>query len=464
MVNPNNNTLIDNSAYSNSGYGFNITSATGCTLKGNKATNNGWGIRMYAGYGHTLKENIIDSNDTYGIYLSGQRGITVTQNVISKNFKGIYITCAGVTGNIFNNNLINNTTQVIFQPSGECGHDVIFNLEYPIGGNYWSDWTSPDNDQDGFVDDAYEMEYCWSDWSGYQTGCILFSDYYPWVRPITIFDSDGDGIRDEVDENPNMPVIRRFSDKSLGGSTSGQIRGLDAETTIDILDAPASADGLLAIVSGSGVARVRIDGSIGEYYLNEGQYILTSGSVILSVVQGLATIEYSIGGEEIIIVVNEGAVVLNEIVVEDELQELVVDPDDGSAVTVKVNGEPLPEDESFTFIKVSIDIKPGSYPNCFNNNGHGVIPVAILSSDTFDATQVDPITVKLDSQEVRIVGRKGNLQAHIEDVNNDGLDDLMLQIEDVDETYQEGDTIATLTGETFDDSSIFGTDSICIVP
>ena len=32
---------------------------------------------------------------------------------------------------------------------------------------------------------------------------------------------------------------------------------------------------------------------------------------------------------------------------------------------------------------VEIDIKPGSDPNCFNNNGHGVIPVAILSSNNF---------------------------------------------------------------------------------
>jgi hypothetical protein len=30
--------------------------------------------------------------------------------------------------------------------------------------------------------------------------------------------------------------------------------------------------------------------------------------------------------------------------------------------------------------EVGIDIKPGSDPNCFNINGHGVIPVAILGS------------------------------------------------------------------------------------
>ena len=54
--------------------------------------------------------------------------------------------------------------------------------------------------------------------------------------------------------------------------------------------------------------------------------------------------------------------------------------------------------------------------------------------------------------------------AHIEDANGDGLDDLVLQIGDEDGTYDEGEIIATLTGETFDEISIVATDSLCIVP
>lgn len=115
-------------------------------------------------------------------------------------------------------------------------------------------------------------------------------------------------------------------------------------------------------------------------------------------------------------------------------------------------------------INVDIDIKPGSDPNCFNNNGQGVIPVAILSSVDFDATQIDPLSVSLDGQAVRIVGKKGNVQSHAEDVNTDGLADLVLQIADEDGTYTEGDAIAILTGETIDGTAIQGTDAICIVP
>jgi hypothetical protein len=116
---------------------------------------------------------------------------------------------------------------------------------------------------------------------------------------------------------------------------------------------------------------------------------------------------------------------------------------------------------------VEIDIKPGSYPNCFNNNGHGVIPVAILGTADFDVTTIDPSTVKLASLAVRAVGKKGNLQAHIEDVNEDGFDDLVVQIEDVDGAFTNGNGTATLTGNLkaeFGGTPIQGTDEICIVP
>jgi len=112
-------------------------------------------------------------------------------------------------------------------------------------------------------------------------------------------------------------------------------------------------------------------------------------------------------------------------------------------------------------IPVDIDIKPGSDPNCFNNDGHGVIPVAILGSATFDATQVDPLTLSLDSQTVKTKGN-GDPQTNIEDVNGDGFDDLVVKIIDADGTYAVGTGTATLTGQLFDGTPIEGTDSICI--
>jgi hypothetical protein len=115
------------------------------------------------------------------------------------------------------------------------------------------------------------------------------------------------------------------------------------------------------------------------------------------------------------------------------------------------------------YLTVKIDIKPGSDPNCFNNDGNGVIPVAILTTDNFDAAAVDPFSVSLDEASARVKGKSGNAGA-LEDVDYDGDLDLIIQIEDMDGTYVEGDTIATLSGTTYDGVQITGEDSICIVP
>jgi len=120
-----------------------------------------------------------------------------------------------------------------------------------------------------------------------------------------------------------------------------------------------------------------------------------------------------------------------------------------------------------TVIEVTIDIKPGSDPNCFNNDGHGVIPLAILGSADFDCTQIDPTTCTLSGLTLKIAGKSNKLMAHIEDVNNDGFDDLVLQIEDQDGAFQVGEAEATLNGnlyEAYGGTPIQGTDSICIVP
>jgi hypothetical protein len=92
-----------------------------------------------------------------------------------------------------------------------------------------------------------------------------------------------------------------------------------------------------------------------------------------------------------------------------------------------------------------------------------VIPVAILTTDTFDAATVDPFSVSLDGMGARVKGKSGNAGS-LEDVDGNGDLDLVVRIEDIDGVYSEGTTSATLTGVTFDGVHIQGTDSICIVP
>jgi hypothetical protein len=94
--------------------------------------------------------------------------------------------------------------------------------------------------------------------------------------------------------------------------------------------------------------------------------------------------------------------------------------------------------------------------NSINLKSRGVIPVAILSTDAFDATTVDPLTVKF--------GPNGATEAHglghIEDSDGDGDLDLTLHFRTRDTGIVCGSMSASLTGETFGRLGVNGSDSI----
>jgi hypothetical protein len=114
-------------------------------------------------------------------------------------------------------------------------------------------------------------------------------------------------------------------------------------------------------------------------------------------------------------------------------------------------------------ITVQIDIKPGSSPNTINLGSGGVVPVAILSSATFDATTVNPTTVTLANAAVRLKGN-GTPITEQRDVNGDGRVDLVVQINMEALQLTAGDTQATLQGQTVSGQPIQGTDSVRVVP
>ncbi|HEV8608841.1 MAG TPA: hypothetical protein VGS98_02060 [Thermoanaerobaculia bacterium] len=105
---------------------------------------------------------------------------------------------------------------------------------------------------------------------------------------------------------------------------------------------------------------------------------------------------------------------------------------------------------------VAIDIKPGGFPNSINPRSHGRIPVAILTTDSFDATTVDPTTVRF--------GATGTEAAPIrwalEDGDGDGDTDLILYFSTEATGIECGDTNASLTGETVGGQEIEGLDSV----
>ncbi len=84
------------------------------------------------------------------------------------------------------------------------------------------------------------------------------------------------------------------------------------------------------------------------------------------------------------------------------------------------------------FLSVGFDVMPGSAPSPVNLSGNGVIPVAILSSAVFDATAIDPATLRfgdsVDPDAPVETRPNGMYPVHARDVNGDGLPDLVVHV------------------------------------
>jgi len=113
----------------------------------------------------------------------------------------------------------------------------------------------------------------------------------------------------------------------------------------------------------------------------------------------------------------------------------------------------------YEHLTVSVDIRPGGYPNPVYLDAPGKLPVAILSSATFDASTIDPSTVKF--------GRTGieasQVSYSLSDVNGDKRKDLVCQFNIADCGFLCGDTAGLLSASTFSGCAFTGSDSVQIL-
>ncbi len=136
-----------------------------------------------------------------------------------------------------------------------------------------------------------------------------------------------------------------------------------------------------------------------------------------------------------------------------------------------VSSEPDVTMVTVSLIEVSIDIKPGSYPNSINMGSNGVIPVAFLTDEAFDASTIDPATVTLRGEDfsdglVKLRGKKDAPvpMSNLTDVDDDGDLDLVVHLETEKLAEYPLDADCELGALTYDGFVVSGSDTIRIVP
>ena len=118
---------------------------------------------------------------------------------------------------------------------------------------------------------------------------------------------------------------------------------------------------------------------------------------------------------------------------------------------------------SSSVVHVSIDVKPGSETYApLNPKSNGKVPVAILSTSSFDAMSVNPDTLTFghrgSEDSLSHCGKSG------EDINGDNMPDLICHFYNMDSGFVQGDLEGILRGQLRNGTVIEGRGLLKVIP
>lgn len=340
---------------------------------------------------------------------------------------------------------------------GDVGYGVTNDGDGNLSGYAWGEnigWINFSPSEGGVTIDPNTGVFSGQAW-GENIGWTTFRSSAPVAYGVTtswrgVSDADGDGIADLIDTSDQYSNDFRDAVDAYGTITN---RGNQVLTVTDEMD-PAGVRITADPAGGPLPATVSVCGGMATLSFDAGdEVVVTCSSVEIIVITG--TVETTF-------VAADGTPATTSL---DQGNSLIFDPTTFTITAPSTNPDPvivliqgvevfLEAGKSKKIIE--IDIKPGSYPNSINLKSKGVIPVAVLTNDYFDASTVNPDTVLFaDAVPVRWT---------MEDVDRDGDDDMLLHFITRDLSLNENSTEATLTGDTTDDFDIMGTGTVNIVP
>ncbi|UCG03244.1 MAG: right-handed parallel beta-helix repeat-containing protein [Candidatus Heimdallarchaeota archaeon] len=195
-ANPGSTLRLTNSTFCYAGYDWgtpsgiwvntNGTQILNCTIR-----NNFIGLYFFQATSSLCAKNLIYDNTYDGIWFYSSSYNTIVNNTIYDNNRiGINLVLSSNSNNIKNNKIYNNFGYGIDLETSSTDNNVSWNKfignnvggaqvkDYPTGNsftyNYWDDWTSPDTNHDGIVDNVYYID-----------GAAGNTDPYPLIYPYT---------------------------------------------------------------------------------------------------------------------------------------------------------------------------------------------------------------------------------------------------------------------------------------
>lgn len=193
-----NSTISNNTVSNNNGYGIHFSRSNNGVISNNLVSNNnGEGINLYYSNNNAIYNNIITNRYEGGIRISYSTEVTISNNIVYYNWEGIYlyesnnvkISNNSVSHNgqglelvgsnnitIFSNIVSNNSEYGISMDEESSYCNVSWNSfmsnnlfvsshqanddgrNNTFDQNYWDDWTEPDTEGDGIVDNPYPID------------------------------------------------------------------------------------------------------------------------------------------------------------------------------------------------------------------------------------------------------------------------------------------------------------------